>query len=102
MKLLEIKRILESDNEDITVKDAPAPGQLGEFITSAQARKILGISMSRVRQFIMEKRLNTYRPTPGRRDNILKLSEVEAFSEKKREITGRPDEKNEPKKGNKK
>ena len=92
MKLFEVKEIFESTDEDLTVRDAPAPGQLGQFITSAQARKILNVSMSRVRQFIMEKRLKCYHPTPGRRDNFLKLSEVQAFGEKDRKITGRPDE----------
>jgi hypothetical protein len=91
MKLLDVQKILESDNEDITVRDAPAPGQLGPYITTAQARNIIGVSMSRVRQFILEKRIKTYSPTPGRRDNMLKLSEVQAFAKKKREITGRPE-----------
>ena len=91
MKLFELKSLLET-NEDLTVRDAPAPGQLGQFITTAQRRKILGVGMSRVRQYIMEKRIKTYHPVPGRRDNFLKLSEVDAFAKKSREITGRPPE----------
>jgi hypothetical protein len=39
----------------------------------------------------MEKRLKSYSPEPGRRDNMLKLSEVQAFKEKDRERTGRPE-----------
>lgn len=92
MKLADIATIVvESKDEDKSADQAPAPGKLGEFITTAQAAKILGVSMSRVRQFISEDRLKSYSPEAGRRDNMLKLAEVEAFAEKERKRTGRPE-----------
>jgi excisionase family DNA binding protein len=75
MKLSEIRTdiVLESDDENKDVAKAPAPGKLGEFITTKQAAKILKVSPSRVRQFIQDGRLKTYAPEVGRRDNMLKL-----------------------------
>jgi len=92
MKLQELNTLLnESRTEDTTPEKAPPPSdKLGDKVTVAQAAKILGVSMSRVRQFIMEKRLKAYSPEPGRRDNLLKLSEVQKFKDEDREITGRP------------
>lgn len=94
MKLSEIRTdiVLESDDENKDVAKAPAPGKLGEFITTKQAAKILKVSPSRVRQFIQDGRLKTYSPEIGRRDNMLKLSAVEKLADKERPITGRPDE----------
>lgn len=94
MKLKEIRTdlIVESDNENEDVHQAPPPGKLGEFITTKQAAKILGVSPSRVRQFIQDGRLKTYSPEIGRRDNMLKLSAVQKLADTDRPITGRPDE----------
>lgn len=94
MKLSEIRSdiVLESEDENKDVSRAPAPGKLGEFITVKQAAKILKVSPSRVRQFIQDGKLKSYGPEVGRRDNMLKLSAVNKFSDKPREITGRPDE----------
>ncbi len=94
MKLSEIRTdiVLESDDENKDVSKAPAPGKLGEFITTKQAAKILKVSPSRVRQFIQDGRLKTYAPEVGRRDNMLKLSAVQSLADKERPITGRPDE----------
>jgi excisionase family DNA binding protein len=94
MKLSEIRTdiVLESDDENKDVAKAPAPGKLGEFITTKQAAKILKVSPSRVRQFIQDGRLKTYAPEVGRRDNMLKLSAVEKLADTERPITGRPDE----------
>jgi excisionase family DNA binding protein len=94
MKLSEIRTdiIVESDDENDDVSKAPAPGKLGEFITTKQAAKILKVSPSRVRQFIQDGRLKTYSPEVGRRDNMLKLSAVQKLADKERPITGRPDE----------
>lgn len=94
MRLKEIRTdlILESDDENENVDQAPAPGKLGEFITTKQAAKILGVSPSRVRQFIQDGRLKTYSPEIGRRDNMLKLSTVQKLADTERPITGRPDE----------
>lgn len=94
MKLQDIRTdiVLESDDENKDVSHAPAPGKLGEFITVKQAAKILKVSPGRVRQFIMNGKLKSYGPEIGRRDNMLKLSAVNKFADKPREITGRPDE----------
>lgn len=86
------------EDEKETVQNAPPPGELGEYITTAQAAKILRVSMSRVRQFIGEGRLKSYRPEDGRRDNMLKTSEVYAFKDKDRKRTGRPPEEHKSKK----
>lgn len=94
MKLHDLRSdvLLEKDDEDKDINQAPAPGKLGEFITTKQAAKLLKVTPSRVRQFIMDGRLKTHEPEIGRRDNMLKLADVEKFKEKAREITGRPDE----------
>lgn len=81
--------LAESENEG--KKSPPPPGKLGPYITTAQAAVILKVSPSRVRQFIMDKRLKTYAPEPGRRDNMLKTDEVNSFKKKARDITGRPE-----------
>lgn len=94
MKLSDIRTdiVTESEKENDDVSRAPAPGKLGEFITTKQAAKILKVTPSRVRQFIQDGRLKTYSPEVGRRDNMLKLSAVQSLSDKDRPITGRPDE----------
>jgi excisionase family DNA binding protein len=94
MKLSDLfaHKINESEDENANTKDAPEPGGTGEFITVKQAAKELGVSPARVRQFIMDGRLSTHEPEVGRRDNLLKKSEVERFGKKERKITGRPEE----------
>lgn len=92
MKLEDIKPLAESDNESKDVSKAPPPGKLGEFITTKQAAKILGVSPGRVRQFIQDGRLKSYSPEIGRRDNMLKVAEVNKLKDEPRERTGRPDE----------
>lgn len=101
MKLEQLVETKQKD-ENSDMNKTPAPGKLGQFISTAQAAKILKVTMSRVRQFIMDGRLKTYSPEKGRRDNMLKLAEVRAFSDKDREITGRPPEGDAPKKDAKK
>lgn len=90
MKLDKLYESAHHDENDNPQK-APPPGKLGEFITTSQAAKILGVSPSRVRQFIQENRLKSYPPEVGRRDNMLKLSEVKEFAKQERDITGRPE-----------
>ena len=58
--------------------------------TTAQAAKKLGVSPSRVRQLIAQKRVAANGPKPGRRDNMLKADDVNSLAKKKRKITGRP------------
>lgn len=92
MKLGDLINESSAREEKQTVRDAPPPGKIGEFINSAQAAKIIGVNMSRVRQLVGDGSLKTYEPEPGRRDHMFKLSEVEAFAKKDRPITGRPPE----------
>lgn len=91
MKLIDLFEKTEND-ENADLDKTPKPGKLGDFCTTAQAANIIGVTMSRVRQFIMDGRLKSYSPEKGRRDNMLKTSEVEAFAAKDREQTGRPPE----------
>ena len=88
---MQIKDLIVVESKNENKGTPPPPGKLGPYITTAQAAVILGVTASRVRQFIMEKRLKTYAPEKGRRDNMLKTDEVRAFKNKSREITGRPE-----------
>ncbi len=94
MKLSDIRPdvIVESDDENRDVDKAPSPGKTGDFITVKQAAKIMGVSPGRVRQFIQDGRLKAFSPEVGRRDNLLKLRQVQKLAKKDRPITGRPDE----------
>ena len=58
-----------------------------KLITTSDAANLLGVSSSRVRQFILEERLNSVKIG---RDQLLKQSDVEAFASKPRPRTGRP------------
>jgi excisionase family DNA binding protein len=90
MKLIDLFEDTKS-REDETVINAPPPGKLGEYITSAQAAKMLGVEMSRVRQLVGEGKLKSYKPEEGRRDHMLKVSEVRALKDDdKKNKGGRP------------
>lgn len=91
MKLNQIK-VMEStaSDEATTVLKAPPPGELGQFVTSAQAAKILNVEMSRIRQLVAEGKLKSYKPTEGRRDHMFKESEVRSLAEKEKDKGGRP------------
>lgn len=97
MKLKELKEAVDKDirmregDESETVKDAPPPGETGEFITTAQAAKILDVNMSRIRQIIDQGELQSHQPEEGRRDHWLKAAEVRAYKDKMKE-PGRPEE----------
>jgi hypothetical protein len=94
MKLQNLKLALtESTTEDETPSKAPAPK--GALCTGAQAAKILGCSMSRIRQYKADGTLVAAKePEPGSRDTFYKLSAVEALKGKQvggeLERTGRP------------
>lgn len=90
-----IERKSHDENDDIN--KSPPLGGLGEYITTAQAAKELGVTMGRIRQFIMDGRLQAKSPEKGRRDNLIKLSDLNKFKKIDREITGRPPEKEESK-----
>lgn len=92
MKLSKIFENKATHDENSDMGKTPAPGKLGDLVTSAQSAKILGVTMSRIRQFVMDGRLKSYQPEKGRRDHMFKLADIRAFSKKDREITGRPPE----------
>lgn len=92
MKLKNIFETAASHSENDDMGKTPPPGKLGDYITSAQAARELGVTMSRIRQFVMDGRLKSYKPEKGRRDHIFKLSDIKQFAKEEREITGRPPE----------
>lgn len=92
MKLANILENAAGHSENDDMGKTPAPGKLGDYITSAQAAKELGVTMSRIRQFVMDGRIKSYRPEKGRRDHMFKLSDIKQFKKQDREITGRPPE----------
>lgn len=79
-------------SENDNMEDTPPPGKLGEYVTSAQAAKIMGVTMSRIRQFVMDGRLKSYGPEKGRRDHLFKIGDVKKMAKEDRKITGRPPE----------
>ena len=91
---MKIETLLEKDSrsrEDRDIEKTPSPGNLGTYMTTAQAAVELGVSMSRIRQFIRDGRLKSEnKPTKGQRDHLLKASQVRAFAKKERKRTGRP------------
>ena len=90
---MEINTLLElmaRRKEEYDIDKAPAVGNLGPYMTTAQAARELDVSMSRIRQFIADGKLKSYKPEKGRRDHMLKTSQVRAFKKKPRERTGRP------------
>jgi hypothetical protein len=96
MKLDVLNKLLkESTTEDETPNKAPAPKS--EEITGAQAAKILGCSMSRVRQYKADGDLKASRePEPGSRDSWYHLTSVQALKAKQGKDgelprTGRPE-----------
>jgi excisionase family DNA binding protein len=89
--IMKLEKLVESKDENKDIGKAPPEGSAPEnYVTTAQAAKMLGVTMGRIRQFIQEGRLKSKAPTKGRRDNLIKTSTVKAFKEKKRERTGRP------------
>lgn len=88
---MKLSQLHEGSNEDETVRKAPPPGKTGDLISSAQAAKILGVEMSRVRQLIGDGTLKSHQPEEGRRDHFLKKAEVEAHKSKEKDKGGRPE-----------
>lgn len=88
MKLAEFYQYLkesEYENSGKSVEDAPDPGA-SEYITTAQAAKILGCVPSRIRQLIGDGTLKSH--NKDGRDNLLKQTEVREYkknSEEKKE-----------------
>lgn len=92
---MDISIILEKVSrrrEDYNLNLAPPPGSTGQFITTAQAAKILKVNMSRVRQLVADGTLQSHKPVKGRRDHLLRQSQVRALAKKDRKRTGRPPE----------
>ena len=98
MKLSDILTEQPGNKENETFKKAPPPGDVGDQITTAQAAKILGVTPSRVRQMKADGKLKTAKgPVEGRRDSLIRTSEVKSKKEKKHG-PGRPTEKSDSEK----
>lgn len=99
MKLSDIVLTEQPGNkENETFKKAPPPGDVGDQVTTAQAAKELGVTPSRVRQMKADGQLKTAKgPVEGRRDNLIRTSEVKSKKENKRG-PGRPSKKSDSKK----
>lgn len=87
MKLKDLYEAKKDENSDMN--DTPPVDD--SWCSTAQAAKILDVSMSRVRQFIMDGRLTSKSPEKGRRDNLLSVAQVKKFAQEERKITGRPE-----------
>ncbi len=88
--------IIEIDDEDKDLDRAPPPGKTGEFITSAQAARLLKVSMSRIRQLVADGTLKSFQPEKGRRDHLLKRKDVQALRDEMPKV-GRPEKDKEDK-----
>lgn len=90
MKLTDIVVDLKENagnEENLSLNKTPSIGDTGDYITTSQAAKLLGVTASRVRQLIMDGKLKSHSPNKGRRDNLLKVSEVQSF---KNSMSGKP------------
>jgi len=106
MKLEELSVLLERQGRQKTENDdmyrTPAPGKIGAYITSAQAAKSLGVTMSRIRQLVMDDRLESHKPEKGRRDHLFKRADVAQLKKEIGSEMGRPVENDDSKKKKKK
>lgn len=87
MKLHDLLENHKDENRDIN--KAPPPSD--EWITTAQAAKILDVTMSRVRQMIMAGDITAKPPLKGRRDNLVSRKTIVSLSKQDRKPTGRPE-----------
>jgi len=79
MKLADIKTLVEIDDED---RKQPPPITGGETISTSQAAKVLGVSVSRVRQLIGDGHLKPIAsPRKGDRDHELRLKDVQSLKD---------------------
>jgi hypothetical protein len=102
MKLKDLKPVVvledsKKKDENSDIGKAPPIGKTGQWITTAQAAKELGVTMSRVRQYIMDGVLKAMSPEKGRRDNLVLASAVKALKDKGQK-PGRPSKEEESKK----
>lgn len=92
MKLLEsILTLLEKDDEDKDISKAPPAGDMGKYVTTAQAARMLNVGMSRIRQLVSDGELTSKQPTKGRRDHLILQKDVESLKKQERKA-GRPEE----------
>ena len=61
---------------------------MGEWFTTEGAAKYLGVTASRVRQFIIESRLKSVKYG---RDHLIKESELKVFAKRGKKKRGRPE-----------
>lgn len=84
----ELQKLNEDENSDMN-KTQP-PGNMGDYVNTAQAAVELGVSMGRIRQLVREKQLKSIPPEKGKRDHTFAMSDIREFDKKPRERTGRP------------
>lgn len=87
MKLQDI--LIEHKDENSDISKAPTPDS--DWVTTAQAAKMLGVTMSRIRQMIMDGQITAKSPVKGRRDNLVSRKAITSLSKKDRKPTGRPE-----------
>lgn len=77
LELITAKPIVESDK-----------GGMDQWVTTEEAARIIGVSTSRIRQFVQDGRLSPREKTDS--DHYFKRADVEALAKAPRERTGRP------------
>lgn len=76
------------DIKDIRPVVEGSQNTMGQLVSTEQAAKIIGVSDSRVRQFVGDGRLTPQQTTDS--DHYFKREDVEALKRKPRKRTGRP------------
>lgn len=90
MKLANLFETTHNDENKDMNKTPPIGDTGSDLLTTAQAAKFLGVTMSRIRQHVMDGRLKTHQPTKGRRDHLIKMSDLEKFKDEGLKDNGRP------------
>lgn len=90
MKLEHIFEDQKKSDSD-TAKNAPPPGDLGEFLTTKQAAAMAKVNPSRIRQAVLAGDLKSHQPEKGRRDHMIKRSDLTSWMKNKPD-PGRPTE----------
>lgn len=90
MKLEQLYEDQKKSDSD-SAKNAPPPGDLGEFLTSKQSAAIAKVDPSRIRQAILAGELKSHQPEKGRRDHLIRRSDLMSWMKNKPD-PGRPAE----------
>lgn len=89
MKLNDVVELTEKSRED---RGRVPPVKGGDTVSTKQAAKILGVTVSRVRQMVGDGTLSAQiSPRPGDRDHEIQLKDVQALKKNMPE-KGRPED----------